>query len=242
MGQVPEYAIIGAGRIAKHFCHYLDLLNIPYRQWSRKADPAYARLEAIVAKCNPVLILITDGSIEAFIKSHPFLQDKILVHFSGSLHTPLAHGAHPLMAFNAEQYPLDLYQKICFITEENSLPFKELLPGLKNPTFAIPHQLKSFYHAMCVISGNFTTMLWQKFFSELETVFKIPRENIYPYLQQICLNLQSNAQLALTGPLVRNDQATMAANLQALTNDPFQKIYHAFVEVYQAGVTNNEYP
>jgi len=31
---------------------------------------------------------------------------------------------------------------------------------------------------------------------------------------------------------VRNDQATINANLTALQQDPFQKIYQAFVEVY----------
>ncbi len=34
MRQVPNYLIIGSGRIARHFSYYLQLLQLPYRQWS----------------------------------------------------------------------------------------------------------------------------------------------------------------------------------------------------------------
>lgn len=230
MGQVPEYAIIGAGRMARHFCHYLHLLNIPYQQWSRKVDPAHTKLEAIIDRCNPIVILIHDGAIKSFISQHPFLQRKTLVHFSGSLRTELANSAHPLMTFSNELYSLNDYQKIPFVFEKGRLSINELLPGLSNPSFEIPVDLKPFYHAMCVMSGNFTALLWQKFFTELETVFKIPKEMAFPYLKQISLNLQKDSLSALTGPLVRKDQATIQANLQALANDPYQKVYQAFLE------------
>lgn len=231
MRQVPEYAIIGAGRMARHFRQYLHLLNIPYQQWSRKVDPAHTQLEAIIDRCNPIVILIQDGAIESFISTHPFLLDKTLVHFSGSLHTELAHSAHPLMTFSSELYSLDAYQKIPFVIENNRLSMNDLLPGLNNPSFKISSELKAFYHAMCVIGGNFTAILWQKFFTELETVFKIPKEAAYPYLNQVCVNLQKNLAEALTGPLVRKDEITIKANLQALENDPFQKVYQAFLGV-----------
>ncbi len=235
MGQVPEYAIIGAGRMARHFCHYLHLLNIPYRQWSRKADPAHVKLEEVIDGCKSILILINDGAIESFINAHPFLKKKVLVHFSGSLNTSLANGAHPLMTFNDKLYSLDTYQKIPFVIEKTDTAINELLPGLANPSFVIPRELKAFYHAMCVLSGNFTAILWQKFFTELETTFNIPKEMAHPYLEQIVLNLQNNPQSALTGPLSRNDLVTINANLQALAKDPFQKVYQAFWDIYQRG-------
>lgn len=230
MRQVP-YGIIGDGRAARHFCHYLDLLTIPYLQWSRRADPDATKLSDLI-QCQSILLLIKDDAIESFVESHPILKTKQLVHFSGCLVTPLAVGAHPLFTFSSELYALDKYRGICFFMDAN-IDFTEILPGLDNPHYVINPQQKAFYHSLCVMSGNFTVLLWQKMFSELENNFQIPREAAFPYMQQIFANLQSQHNSALTGPLVRGDQKTIQANLTALNQDPFQKIYQAFVEVYQ---------
>lgn len=233
MRRVPTYGIIGAGRMARHFVHYLHLLNIPVNQWSRLADPQELTLPTVIANSDPILILISDTAIESFIQNHSILQNKTLIHFSGCLITPLAHGAHPLMTFNNILYPFDVYQKTPFIIDQTEIEFSNLLPGLHNLHFFIPPHLKPFYHALCVMSGNFTGLLWQKFFTELEQTFQLPKEIIYPYLEQTLYNLRHHSQQAITGPLVRNDTTTINANLTALTNDPFQKIYQAFVDAYK---------
>ncbi len=36
MRQVPQYLIISSGCMARHFSYYLQLLQLPYRQWSRE--------------------------------------------------------------------------------------------------------------------------------------------------------------------------------------------------------------
>lgn len=237
MRQVPlksttPYLIIGNGRAATHFCHYFKLLQIPFQQWSRQNNPI-ADLAFMAKNCKHILILIKDSQIENFIKENHCLQNKSLVHFSASLSTSLAFSAHPLMTFSPETYDLATYQKIPFILEKEGPEFDELLPGLINPHYKIPRELKNLYHSLCVISGNFTTLLWQKFFSELETTLQLPKAVAYPYLEQIFNNLRNAEKIALTGPLARNDQATITANIAALSNDPFQKIYLAFVDAYQ---------
>jgi len=236
MGQVPqaEFAIIGSGRMARHFCHYLDLLRISYRQWSRQTDPQYTQLAQIIAPCDRVLLLINDTAIEPFITAHNCLHNKTLLHFSGQLVTKLAIGLHPLMTFNQQLYSLATYQKISFIVEQDAPPFSQLLPGLSNPNFRIDPNKKAFYHALCVLSGNFTVLLWQKFFTELEKTFAIPQQHTQEYLNQIFHNIQEDVQTALTGPLPRNDITTLNNNLQALSGDPFQQVYQAFVNAYQA--------
>lgn len=231
MRQVPKYAIIGAGRAANHIIQYFKLLDIPYNQWSRSYDEQ-SSLNACIADCHQILLLINDSVIDKFIIDNPILHSKKIVHFSGVLVSELAYGAHPLISFAEELYTLDEYQKIPFILDNDKFSFQQLLPGLDNPHFIISPALKPFYHSLCVLSGNFTVILWQKFFSDLEKKFNIPREFAHHYLQQICSNLQRDPQAALTGPLVRDDKATIEANLNALANDPFQKIYQSFVEVY----------
>jgi hypothetical protein len=235
MRQVPPYAIVGAGHMARHFCYYLEQLAIPYRQWSRQMANASGVLSEIIDCCNPILLLINDEAIEPFIKVNPNLKSKTLVHFSGQLVSAQAYSAHPLMTFAQTLYPLTTYQHMPFIIEKEGPEFSTLLPGLANPHFAIAAKLKPFYHSLCVLSGNFTVLLWQKFFKELENTFHIPAEYAFPYLQQVCINLKQHPQAALTGPLVRGDLATIAANLAALSNDPFQNIYQAFVELFSAG-------
>jgi predicted short-subunit dehydrogenase-like oxidoreductase (DUF2520 family) len=234
MRQVPRYTIIGSGRVARHFAHYFHLLDIPCRQWSRQTDPEEKNVSAVIEDADIILILISDPAIESFIQHHSLLQNKTCIHFSGCLVTPLAHGTHPLMTFSNELYDLETYRQMAFISEQGGPEFKLLFPHLNNPHFVIPPAMKAFYHSLCVLSGNFTCLLWQKLFTELEHRLKIPKEAAYPYLKQIAGNLSAYPDQALTGPLARGDKATIAAHLNVLADDPFKKIYQAFVEVYAA--------
>lgn len=231
MRQVPPYLLIGSGRVARHMQCYLDLLRLPFQSWSRQSN-AIQELILFSENCSSILLLINDKAIAAFIEQFSFLKGRTLIHFSGSLSLPGVHSAHPLMSFAPGLYDLETYQKIPFILDQDSPDLSVLLPGLSNIFYRIPQKLRPYYHALCVLSGNFTALLWQKFFKELEGSLQIPREIAYPYLQQVVLNLTKDAKQALTGPLVRGDQATIAANLQALAQDDFKKIYQAFVDVY----------
>ncbi len=233
MRQVPEIAIIGAGRVARHFAYYFDLIYLPYLQWSRTHDPQALQLPELLANAKSILILIKDSAIEPFIQKHQTLfKNKILIHFSGHLVTPLAYGAHPLMTFNNESYDLATYQKIPFILDDGIPALNKLIPELTNPYYYLNKNQKAFYHSLCVMSGNFTCLLWQKFIIELENNLKLPSEIINPYLEQIFYNLRNQPQMALTGPLARNDQTTINANLKALEHDDFLPVYRAFIAAY----------
>ena len=229
MGQVP-YGVVGDGRVARHFTHYLSLLKIPFRQWSRSTQLNCAD---VLASCPIVLLLINDSVINDFIKSHSFLKEKCCVHFSGSLVTDFAYGAHPLMTFGTELYTLEEYKEIPWILEDSSPPFENLLPGLPNPHFVINKEKKGYYHALCVMSNNFTTLLWQKFFNTLEQEFQIPKQHLIPILQRSLKNIEKDHEAALTGPLKRGDRETIKKNLEALSDDAFYSIYQSFVTAYQ---------
>ncbi|HSW71212.1 MAG TPA: DUF2520 domain-containing protein [Gammaproteobacteria bacterium] len=231
MRQVPPYLVIGSGRVARHFQCYLSYLGLPFKLWSRQSS--IQDLVALSETCSPLLLLISDQAIAKFVDTHPFLKKKKLVHFSGCLSLPDIPSAHPLMCFTSEIYTLQTYQAIPFIISESGPDFSELLPGLSNQAYRISEHLRPYYHALCVLGGNFTALLWQKCFKEFENRFQLPRQILHPYLQQAMQNLLSDSEQALTGPLVRHDQTTLEANLQALKNDAFQKVYQAFVEAYQ---------
>ena len=235
MRQVPAFdatpvGIVGDGRVARHFLHYFNLLGLPVRAWSRRA-PVEGPGRALAA-CRTVLLLIRDAEIVPFIDAWPTLQEKRLVHCSGSLVTRAAEGAHPLMTFGHDLYDLTIYRSIPFILDKGGTPFDQLLPGLPNPSFTIPAADRPYYHALCVMAGTFSTILWQKLFDELQGRFRIPASAAHPYLAQLATNLITDASRALSGPLSRGDAETIGANLKALEGDPCQAVYCAFTRAY----------
>ena len=235
MRQVPSpgttpLGIVGDGRVARHFHHYFELLNLPVRRWSRRVarcNPAEA-----LAECGTILVLIPDAAIEPFIAAWPWLSGHRLVHCSGSLVTTAAECAHPLMTFGPDLYDLATYQSIPFVLDSGRTPFHVLIPGLPNRSFTIPADARPSYHAHCVMAGNFSTLLWRKLFDQLECRFDIPAEAAHPFLAQTARNLVADPGRALTGPLARGDEETIADNLAALEGDPFHDIYSAFVRTY----------
>ncbi|MCE9506761.1 MAG: DUF2520 domain-containing protein [Alphaproteobacteria bacterium] len=229
MRQVPHYLIIGNGRTARHFRHYLPLLGLPVSQWSR--SESLLQLKTLLPAATHILILISDRAIEPFIAEH--LQDTaaLKIHFSGALASGRAFGAHPLTTFNTGLYTLDKYQSIPFVVDATAPPFAALLPGLPNSHVTLAPELKAKYHALCVLSGNFSCLLWQKFFAALESEFHLPAETGHAYLRQQTENLLTDYATAFTGPLARGDRETIEKNLAALAGDPFQRIYQSFVEL-----------
>lgn len=234
MGQVPArddypYLIIGNGRLAKHISHYFDLSGIPYLNWYRKSNEP---LNSLLEKAHKILVLISDDEIENFISEHrEGYEGKTWIHCSGLLSTPTAESAHPLMTFSDSLYDLETYKSIPFVTEKRRENFHDLFPELTNISFPIKSELKPLYHAWCVMSGNFTTILWQRFFDVLESDLGIYKKYAYPYLNKTVENLEQSKS-PLTGPLARGDKKVIEKNLMALKNEPFAEIYRAFVNTY----------
>lgn len=231
MRQVP-YLIIGDGRLARHFSYYFQALGLPFQQWSRRQDPTTQQLKKLAESSERALLLISDNVIEAFIQQHNYLQKLLCIHCSGYLTIDAVVGAHPLMTFTPNLYRLNEYQQIPFVIEQSSHTFSDLFPGLPNPAYFIAKSQKALYHSLCVLSGNFTCILWQKLFREFKQQFGFPATIALPYLARICENVATDPEAALTGPLARGDQKTLAANLKALKGDPFQAVYQAFVDCF----------
>ncbi len=235
MGQVPDFGIpplgvVGDGRVARHVVHYCNLLGVPVRTWSRRASRN--RPPEALAACHTVLLLISDDAIAPFVGAWPSLQEKQLVHFSGSLVTPGVVGMHPLMTFGPNLYEPDEYRAIPFVGVEGSPPLSALLLGWPNPSFTIRAEDRPYYHALCVMAGNFSTLLWLKLFDELARLAGMPATSAHPYLARMAANVMTHGRSALTGPLVRGDTQTVAANLAALEGDSYHAVYAAFVRAY----------
>jgi predicted short-subunit dehydrogenase-like oxidoreductase (DUF2520 family) len=228
MGQVPQptYLMIGNGRLAGHLSHYFDLEKIPHSRWHRRSETP---LEALLTGASHVLVLISDDAIEGFIRRHARQPEKIWIHCSGSLDTDLAAGAHPLMTFAPGHYDLETYRRIPFVCDRQGPPFPVLFPRLANPCFAIDRRKKALYHALCVMGGNFSTLLWKKVVDTFAGELDLPPEVLHPYMDRILENIKCH-DAPLTGPLARRDVGTIRKNLTALENNPFHGVYRAFVK------------
>ena len=237
-----NYAIVGGGRLARHFSYYFHLLETPHSRWTRDRASSFntfdvpdaeLRLRETITKADRVLLLVSDNAIGVLLKQYPFLHEKQLIHCSGALSFPGVVGAHPLMTFADELYELETYQSVPFMLEAGH-SFTDLFPGLSNPNFAINVEDKARYHAMCVMAGNFSQILWKGVSDRFAQQFDLPAETLQPYLKQLVVNFSQSPETALTGPLARNDVQTIERNLNALNKDPLQDLYRAFVEYYQA--------
>jgi hypothetical protein len=233
MRQVTDILLIGDGRLARHLGHYFEQLGLHHAAWSRRMYTAghCPPLKTLVRPGTRALLAISDGAIEPFIKVHPELEAAVRVHFSGRLTSSLAIGAHPLFSFAGTLYERELYERIPFVIDHGAPPLATLIPGLPNPSFFIEPERRSRYHALCVLAGNFTTLLWRKLFFEFDRELGIAREQALPYLKSVVRGLEGKGA-PLSGPLSRGDYATIERNLEALAGDPFEEVYRAFVSAY----------
>ncbi len=217
---------IGNGKLSKHFQFLFGQLNLPYRVWSHK--DSFNELQSIAQGCECVFILLKDSMIEPLYKQNLKSLNMKCYHFSGSLIVAGVFDFHPLMTFGENTYELDQYLKIPFITSCET----ETLPFLPNRIIRIKPEQKSLYHAMCVLSGNFSQMLFTLASNKLNKL-GINNNDIKNYVIQSISNVENNPLQNLTGPIVRKDHQTIQKNISALDNPEHQKLYKTFVEIYE---------
>ena len=229
---IPTYGLIGRGRVATHFAHYLGLEDREIVQWHRGSG---CPVSHIVDAADVVLLAISDDAIEEFIDGHPEIRDRPVVHFSGSLAIDAASGLHPLMTFGPELYDLADYRAIPFVGESGGARFDEIFPGLPNPSQTIDRDLKPLYHALCVLAGNFTAISWTKAMEDFEARLGLPREILRPFLERTAANTLDHGRVAVTGSLARDDHGSIQRDLDGLDHDPFQEVYRAYTHAAGQG-------
>ena len=213
--------------MARHMGHYFDLLEIPWHGWHR--GDGVPALERASRSAAAVLLLIPDSAIADFVRDH----DRPLgraprVHFSGSVAVDGVQCCHPLGSFGRVLHTEGLYRRIVFVCDPKPRSFTDLFPRLPNRYQVLDPELRPRYHALAVLSGNFTVLLWKKVREELAHM-GLPGEATEAYMETVFENLRVDPEGSLTGPLSRGDVGTIRRNLQALRSDPFRDVYRAFV-------------
>lgn len=244
MRQVPKenghnsFLIIGSGRLARHLKHYLELKGISALIWSRTQN-GLEDLKLKIQRSSWIALAISDSAIEDFYKTHiREYTSKKCIHFSGALYIPNVYGCHPLCSFTHDLYELSFYEKIPLVLDSNSSEILNLFTNFKNPKQYLDPQKKSLYHALCVMGGNFSVILWEYLFEKFKIDLNLDPKFLGPYLIRTFQNLENelieSTGSVLTGPLVRGDFKVIQKHLEVLKSDPYSEIYRAFVNVYMA--------
>ena len=200
---------------------------------------------------NLVLLAVSDSAIGSFSEEFHKCEklknsNSHFIHFSGAEEFENLVGMHPLMSFSTRLLSLDEYKQINFITTtldaedahhklanlKRVIVAKEVFSKIfPNPIIEINSAQKTKYHAYCVFAGNFSVMLWQKFYKELNQM-GIPKPAMDIYQLAISKNILENPMGALTGPLVRRDILTIKKNLSSLSDQTARDLYLNFVRSY----------
>ena len=180
-----------------------------------------------------MILAISDDAIEPFIKLH--LKKNVnctVIHCSAVQLIPGTIAIHPLASFAESLYALKTYQQIPLIIDVDTSLTSINIQQLPNPIYRLPQRHRVLYHALCCISGNFSTLLWQDMLKTSKDAFNFDPQVFHSYLDTIQQQIKHNPKNALTGPLSRGDNKTLNKHLEALGNTPMKQLYQAFITYF----------
>jgi hypothetical protein len=240
LNRKTHICLVGNGRLGTQLEKVLKENSFRYSHIFRSQNST-DDIHKYISQSTHVWLAISDGAIERFYQQYSASNAAATwVHFSGAHNSTHIFSAHPLMTFSKTLMVQVDFDKIHFVltpatASRKNLTFNDVLPGLSNSHSFLSSDKKAFYHALCVVAGNFPVILW----SEVQAQFQhlqLPNEALNTYLDQITSNFKRDGASALTGPIVRGDTKTIHDNLNALTGSSLKSIYEAFLKAKGANL------
>lgn len=198
-----------------------------------------------------IFLTVSDSAIEGVAKelaaAAAIKDGSVLVHCSGALTSEILAPVrennqvalasfHPLQTFpTVESAEANLPGSFCFLEgEDHALEMLEVFGAeIGAHCTRIETQAKPLYHAGAVIACNYLCTLMEAALSATEAA-GIERTTAWPALQPLILSTLANIghlgpAAALTGPIARGDDKTVALHLRALTSTPpeLQSLYRS---------------
>ena len=234
---LPSLAIVGAGRVGGSLALAAERAGLEFRLASHQDALDASRKAEVALLCVPdAAIASTAEEIAAAV---PPLRS--VGHVSGAtqltaLEACRARGAsvfslHPLQTVpDAET---DLTDAPCAIAGSDSGALElagELARRLGMEPFEIAEEDRAAYHAAAAIASNFLVALEQ---SAAELLGRAgvddARRLLAPLVLRSAANWAERGSEALTGPIARGDEATIARHLEAL-----ERLAPELIPVYEA--------
>ncbi|MCD7922195.1 MAG: DUF2520 domain-containing protein [Clostridiales bacterium] len=198
----------------------------------------YTDIESLVRDSDMIFLTVSDGAISSVweqVKLLP-IQNKMILHCSGSLSSAIfsdigrtracGYSIHPLLAVNDRYTSWEKLGTAFFTLEgdDRYLCFlKEMFEQFGNTVEVISAENKIRYHAAAAVASNLYVGLVD-LSEDLLCSCGFSSENAHAALAPLILgNAQNIADAgvvrALTGPIERNDAATVSAHLSALSGE-----------------------
>lgn len=198
----------------------------------------FTHLNVVVEASDILFLTVPDGKLASVWEMVRQLnvRNRIFCHCSGAFSSDVfykradcshyGYSIHPLFPFCSKDTPLEAMEKIHFTVEgdENYLPFwRELLQSLGNQVKIISVEDKVKYHGAAVFSSNLV-LATLKVACDLMEECGFSNEEAQNALRPIVThNITNFSQVglskALTGPVERGDEETVAKHLGCLTGE-----------------------
>lgn len=234
---MKKIAFIGAGKVGNSLADYFSARGyVVAGIWDKDAS-----LKDISQTAEVLFLTVPDDDIPiVWQELQPYLTNRHWVfHCSGAADSGIlapnpemipTFSFHPIMAFSQRHQPLAEITAASFTLEGSDdltdvLAFFEKLP---NPIAVIDAAEKVRYHAACVLLANQMTALvamGSQLFQDCGLPANFSQQAWQQLFRQNADNLLAKGPLAaLTGPVQRNDTATVEKHLGTLSGDE-QQIY-----------------
>ncbi|MDQ7876353.1 DUF2520 domain-containing protein [Microbacterium sp. QXD-8] len=204
-GALGVIAIVGDGRVGRSMAAALRAAGADVRGPLGRGDTA--------ADADLVLLAVPDAEIAA--AAVLIARGPLVGHFSGaSTLGPLApHEAfsiHPLTTVAGGDASFDgVPAAVAGSTPRALTAARALADALGMAPFEVADADRAAYHAAASIASNFlVTLEW--FAEDLAATAGVPREAFAPLVRATVENWQSDGAAALTGPISRGDDETVA--------------------------------
>ncbi|MFE5407505.1 DUF2520 domain-containing protein [Microbacterium sp. NPDC056569] len=165
-----------------------------------------------------VLLAVPDAEIAA-AASH-VAPGRLVGHFSGattleSLAPHEALGIHPLTTVTGDTSFAGVPAAVAGSTDRALATAHLLAEALGMTPFDVSDADRPAYHAAASIASNFLVTL-ESFAEELAATAGVPREALGPLVRATVANWQASGAAALTGPIARGDEETVARQRAAV--------------------------
>ncbi len=207
----PRSAIVGAGRVGSMLARRLaEAGHRVSGPLGRGAAPGDA---------DVVLLAVPDGQIEAAARLVP--PGPLVGHLSGAtgLDALAGHegfGLHPLMTIPGPDAVLDgAGAAIAGTTPRALAAAGRIAADLGLRPFTVADEDRAAYHAAASLASNFLIAL-EEAAAELGATAGVDRAALAPLVRATVENWAADGPAALTGPIARGDEATVARQRDAV--------------------------
>lgn len=208
---IGEIVVVGDGRMGRALVTALTDARVEVRGPARRGEHARG--------ASVVLLAVPDAAIPAAARA--IAPGPLVGHLSGAeglavLAPHEAFSLHPLMTVTAQGADFaGAAAAVDGATDRARSAAEAIVDALGMTSFRIAPEDRAAYHAAASIASNFAVTL-ESFAADLAATAGVPRDALVPLVRASIENWAAMGPGALTGPVARKDEATVARQRAAV--------------------------